>query len=131
MTAMSMDLSALDLTSAFQPACSSAPNSTAHSTGQVSARISGGKRGLCGGKGTAPRATQEMRQRRRGLVRVFRQVVPEAQLHRILSTRLGNKTRGFFGRENAALQQQAALGVRRQAGMVAAPGGAEVALGVH
>ena len=109
---MSMDSSALDLTSAFQPACSSAPNSTAHSTGQVRARVSGGKRGLCGGKGATPCPRQVVRQRRCGLVRVLREVVPEAQLHRVLRAGLGNEARGFLRRKNAALQLQAALGIR-------------------
>src|SRR3982751_291158 len=91
MTAMSMDLSALDLTKAFQPAWSSAPNSTAQSTGQVRARISGGKRRLDGGKSAAPCPRQVMRQRRRNLVRVLRKVVRKAQLHRIRGAGLGDE----------------------------------------
>src|SRR6185369_14120603 len=80
-TAVSRALSLLDLTSAFQLACSSAPNSTAATTGQVSVIQCPVSQLACISQGAAARALQVVGQRRRWQAGRLGLIVPDAQAH--------------------------------------------------
>ncbi len=66
---------------------------------------------------------------RRALAGDLRQVIPEAQIHRVQRPAPGGKGARLLRREDAALQDQAALRIRRQACVVVRALAAQVALG--
>ena len=73
---------------------------------------------------------KKVRQIGGGSARLLGLIVPAAQANRILRTGLGDEGLCLFGRVNAALQLQAALGVCRQGTVIAGIHRAQITLGI-
>src|SRR6185369_810430 len=129
-TAVSRALSLLDLTSAFQLACSRAPNSTAATTGQVRVIQCPASQLACISQGAAARALQVVGQRRRREPRCLGLVVPDPQPYGLHGTTLADESFSLPRTENAALQRQRPLRIVGQGGEVTGPDHAQVALGI-
>src|SRR6185369_1036107 len=115
------------LMSAFHDAWRRAAKRTAATTDQLSA---GAMSARLADERAGGGAVEEVRERRRREPGLLGEVVPMAQHHRVARPGPGEELRRGVVGEDAALQRQAALRVRRQPIVVGGVDVAEVALGV-